>query len=353
MAIDRTPYRAWLSKKGAILWNRGAPELQHFDRQQLRTWRESDMCAVPSKGKGAAWESLSSALIRRVERSKLLGGEVLAGKLTTTVIKNRFNRLLATTRGLESTVAGSGSGDVTKHDQNLLDKLRAVAKDIEEFAQLQTAEKLRIAKSRADGERAIDAAVSAFSKARSVSGKKSSQARRQLLAAPLSKVSAAVVVSDVDDNGSEGDNNAEDDEDGYLQVGLCSRAEEICAVSDDVPESPLAKKVIRRKHRKSKSKVSVVDRAVEKIGKAITDIHRKEEAATNAAAIAMDTTLLVDAMKEGDVAMATALQSIGGTSTKVDELEKRLTTGLDAMERHVEDINGKADMILGLLAKLV
>jgi hypothetical protein len=39
----------------------------------------------------------------------------------------------------------------------------------------------------------------------------------------------------------------------------------------------------------------------------ITDIHRKEEAATNAAAIAMDTTLLVDAMKEGDVAMATAL----------------------------------------------
>jgi hypothetical protein len=75
----------------------------------------------------------SSALIRRVERSNLLGGEVLAGKLTTTVIKNRFNRLLATTRGLEYTVAGSGSGDVTKHDQSLLDELRAVAKDIEEF----------------------------------------------------------------------------------------------------------------------------------------------------------------------------------------------------------------------------
>jgi vacuolar-type H+-ATPase subunit I/STV1 len=111
--------------------------------------------------------------------------------------------------------------------------------------------------------------------------------------------------------------------------------------------------VIRRKHRKSKSKVSVVDRDVEKIGEAITDIHRKEEAATNAAAIAMDRTLLVDAMKEGDVAIATALQSIGGTLTKVDELEKRLTTGFAEMERRVEDINGKADMILGLLAKLV
>jgi hypothetical protein len=51
--------------------------------------------------------------------------------------------------------------------------------------------------------------------------------------------------------------------------------------------------------------------------------------------------------------MATALQVIGGTTTKVDALEKRLTSGLEAMERRVEDINGKADMILGLLAKLV
>jgi hypothetical protein len=48
--------------------------------------------------------------------------------LITSVIKNRFNCLLATTRGLESTVAGSGSGDVTKHDQDILDELRAVAK---------------------------------------------------------------------------------------------------------------------------------------------------------------------------------------------------------------------------------
>jgi hypothetical protein len=67
----------------------------------------------------------------------------------------------------------------------------------------------------------------------------------------------------------------------------------------------------------------------------------------------MDTTLLVDTMKEGDVAMANALQSVGGTSAKVDELEKRLTSGLDAMKRCVEDINGKADMILGLQEKLV
>jgi hypothetical protein len=51
----------------------------------------------------------------------------------------------------------------------------------------------------------------------------------------------------------------------------------------------------------------------------------------------MDTTLLVDAMKEGEVSMATALQSIGDTSTNVDELEKRLTSGSDAMERRVED----------------
>jgi hypothetical protein len=136
MVIDRTPDRAWLSKKGAILWNRGAPELQRFDLLLLRTWRESDMCAVPFKVKGAVREILLSALPRRVEQSKLLGDEVLAGKWTTTVIKNRFNRVLATTRGLESTVASSGSGDVTNHNQNLLDELQAVAKDIDEFAQL-------------------------------------------------------------------------------------------------------------------------------------------------------------------------------------------------------------------------
>jgi hypothetical protein len=64
--IDRTPDRAWSTKKGAILRNRGAPELQHFNRLLLQTWRESEMCAVSLKGMGAARESLSSALIRRV-----------------------------------------------------------------------------------------------------------------------------------------------------------------------------------------------------------------------------------------------------------------------------------------------
>jgi hypothetical protein len=213
-----------------------------------------------------SFPSVNRSKLPHTNFQQLLGGEILAGELTTTAIKNQFNRLLVTTRGLEYSVAGSGSGDVTKHDQNLLDELRAEPKDIEEFGQLQSAEKLRIAKSRADSERAIDATVSVLFRARSVSGKKSPQTRRQLRAPPLANVSAAVVVSNVEDNDSEGDNNDEDDEDGYFQVGLCSGAEEICAVIDDVPESPLEKKVIGRKHRKSKSKVSVVDGAVEKIG---------------------------------------------------------------------------------------